>query len=103
MTASKIKPRPQLSDDAAARFISGAPDATRTPAAVPVPESAAKPAKVDVPLASGGRKKPISLTIEPHILAQLDRVAANLGISRASAFSLAVSRFVAQENREASK
>ena len=96
----KIKPRPQLSDDAAARFIGGAPDAAQAPAA---PSSPVKAPAVDVPLASGGRKKPISLTIEPHILAQLDRVAANLGISRASAFSLAVSRFVAQENREASK
>lgn len=94
---SKIKPRPQLSEDAAARFISGAPDAVPAPAA---PSAPTRPAPIEpASFGGGGRKKPISLTIDPSILAELDQVAAKLGISRASAFSLAVSRFIAQEKK----
>lgn len=44
-----------------------------------------------------GKKQQISLTIEPTLLEQLDEVAGSLGVSRAAAFSLAVSRFVQQE------
>ncbi len=67
-------------------------------------QAAALPATIAAPapeFGMGGRKKPISLTVEPKLLAELDRVARSLGISRASAFSLAISRFIAQEKREA--
>lgn len=43
------------------------------------------------------RKRPISLTIKPTLLSELDQAAKGLGISRAAAVSLAVSRFVASE------
>ena len=90
---SKIQKRPNLSSKAAEAFINGAPDAT--------PKSTPAPARsLDTSFESGGRKKPISLTIEPNILAELDRVARGLGLSRAAAFSLAVSRFIAQEKKE---
>lgn len=95
---SKIQKRPDLSDKAVEAFINAAPDATRAPA--PVPE--AKSSAVGVPI-SGGRKKPISLTIDSKLLQNLDKKAANLGISRAAAFALAVSRFIAAEEREANR
>lgn len=79
-------------------FIAGGLDAP-APAA-PAPAAAPVAARVPVQAApSGGRKQQISLTIEPNVLAELDGVARGLGISRAAAFSLAVSRFVASEKR----
>jgi hypothetical protein len=77
-------------------FISAAPDGGGSAAAAP-----AQPA-ADV-LSSGARKKPISLTIDAKILAELDRKAGKLGLSRAAAFALAVSRFIAAEDREANR
>lgn len=90
---SKILPKPVPRGDAAAldALIAGAPGGK--PAAAPV---AALPA-------AGVRKKPISLTIDANILAQLDRKAGALGLSRAAAFALAVSRFIAAEEREANR
>ncbi|MDO8591502.1 MAG: CopG family transcriptional regulator [bacterium] len=73
-------------------FISGAPDGDKPAAITPVPA-----------LVTSGRKQAISLTIDPGLLAKLDNAAGALGISRASAFSLAVARFVAAENREANQ
>lgn len=93
---SKIKPRPQLSDEKAAAFIGGAPDATRgAPSVAPAP-APTRPAAIEP---TGGRKTPISLTIPANILADMDSVAKSLGISRASAFSLAAARFIAQEKK----
>jgi hypothetical protein len=97
MTKSKIQPRPNVSAQSVDAFINGAPDAAGKAAPAVAPVSTRSPD----PELAGGRKKPISLTIEPSILAELDRVARGLGISRASAFSLAVSRFIAQEKKEA--
>jgi hypothetical protein len=86
----------------AEEFISGAPDATRgapsVPASAPAP-AANRSATGD--FLKSGNKRQISLTIEPNMLADLDQAAANLGISRASAFSLAVARFIAQEKKGA--
>lgn len=96
---SKIVGKPVLKpaqDDALDKFVQGAPDAAST-APAPMPAAAALPADL---IAAGGRKKPISLTIDPKILAQLDNKAAKLGLSRAAAFALAVSRFIAAEDRE---
>lgn len=100
MMKSKIQPRPNVSTQSVDAFINGAPDAAgkTAPAPAAAPVSTRSP---DPELAAGGRKKPISLTIDSKLLAKLDSVANGLGISRASAFSLAVSRFIAQEKREA--
>lgn len=84
--------KPGVTEQQVAALIAGAPDAKST-AASPAP----------APGLAGGRKKPISLTIDSNILAQLDRKAAALGLSRAAAFALAVSRFIAAEEREANR
>lgn len=81
-------------------FINGAPDGASAPAAAPAAPAAAPGADL---LSSGARKKPISLTIDPKILAALDKKADALGLSRAAAFALAVSRFIQSEDREANR
>lgn len=43
------------------------------------------------------RKKPISLTISPALLARVDERAEQMGLSRAAAVSLALSRFLDSE------
>ena len=97
-----ITPRPKTAEE----FINGAPDSR---AAAPAPASSAHAAPavtVAAPAAlvpKGGRKKPISLTMDANILAALDEKAAKIGISRAAAFALAVSRFIAAEEREANR
>lgn len=98
MGITKAKRPANVSPAAIDSFISGGLGA---PEPAPV---AADPAAARAPIepkTSGGRKKPISLTIEPTLLVELDQTAAGLGISRAAAFSLAVSRFVASEKRGA--
>jgi hypothetical protein len=80
-------------------FIQGAPDGGGSVA--PVPGGARQ--EMDRDPRGGGRKKAISLTIDPAILAELDRKAGKLGLSRAAAFALAVSRFIANEDREANR
>lgn len=104
---SKLTARPGLTPrpaKSAEEFIAGAPDGApaRAAAATLPPDDVNHAGGDDLPVA-GGRKKPISLTIDPAILAQLDRKARALGLSRAGAFSLAVSRFIAQEDRDAKK
>lgn len=82
--------KPGVTEDHVAALIASAPDSKQV-----------APAPALVP--KGGRKKPISLTIDAHILAALDNKAAALGLSRAAAFALAVSRFIAAEDREANR
>lgn len=89
--------KPGVTEDHVAAMIAGAPDGAR--GLQPGSAAAARPPVV----ASGARKKPISLTIDAHILAELDKKAQALGLSRAAAFALAVSRFIANEDREASR
>ena len=97
-----ITPRPQVKT--AEDFINGAPDAGRAPAPVaPTAAPAAAPAAPAALVPKGGRKKLISLTMDPNILAALDAKAVALGLSRAGAFALAVSRFIAAEDREANR
>lgn len=102
---SKLVAKPvkkEVSEAEMTRFISGAPDAgAAVPAAAPARAPAAAPTPAS--LRSGGRKKPISLTIDDNLLAKLDIKADALGISRAAAFALAVSRFIAAEEREANR
>lgn len=96
-----ITPRPQVKSPE--DFIAGAPDGGR-PAAAEAPAPAAPARQAGAALVpKGGRKKPISLTIDANVLAALDEKAGALGISRAAAFSLAVSRFIASEEREANR
>jgi len=101
-----ITPRPQVKT--AEDFINGAPDAGRAPApvappAAPAAAPTAAPAAPAALVPKGGRKKLISLTMDPNILAALDAKATALGLSRAGAFALAVSRFIAAEDREANR
>lgn len=95
-----LTPRPSKSAD---DFIAGAPDAAPGRVAMPVSASVDTVPDAAREQSAGGRKKPISLTIDPEILAQLDRKARSLGLSRAGAFSLAVTRFLAQEDRDSKK
>lgn len=97
------KPPRQVKADPAAieSFIAGGLDKAGTSAPAPMPAPAPAARAAEPRRASGGRKQSISLTIDPALLVELDREAANLGISRAAAFSLAVSRFVASEKRGA--
>ncbi len=95
---SKILAKPQLqpraSDAELDRFIAGAPDAGSGNS--PVQPAAQLPA-VTAP-AGRGRKTPISLTLSPQLLAELDKKRAALGgMSRPALISLAVSKFLAQE------
>lgn len=76
-------------------FIQGAPDGGAPAAKVQAPAPVLK--------RKASRKEPISLTIDPDLLDEIDRAAAGLGISRAAAFALAASRFVAAEKREANQ
>lgn len=68
-------------------FISGAPDGKG---------KIAQPAE---PEQTSARKKAISMTVEPALLARVDRAAKRLGVSRAAAFSLALSRFADAEEK----
>jgi len=52
---------------------------------------------------SKAQRRKISLTIDPHLLAELDSKTNALGLSRAAGFALAVSRFLAAEKRESSR
>lgn len=89
--------KPGVTEDQVAAIIAGAPDGAKSS-----PAAAAASPRPPV-VASGARKKPISLTIDANILAELDRKATALGLSRAAAFALAVSRFIANEEREANR
>jgi len=91
---AKPQLKPQASDAELDRFIAGAPDAGIGNS--PVQRAAQLPA-VTAP-AGRGRKTPISLTLSPQLLAELDKKRAALGgMSRPALISLAVSKFLAQE------
>ena len=77
MAITRPKPKATQAADADA-FISGAPDASSTPA---------KGVKK-------GNKLQISLTITPGLLAKVDEMAAQLGQSRAAVINLAIYRMV---------
>lgn len=92
---SKILAKPQLqpraSDAELDRFIAAAPDAGNSSPVQPA-------AQLPVVPAPRGRKTPISLTLSPQLLAELDKKRAALGgMSRPALISLAVSKFLAQE------
>ncbi|MBR8137208.1 CopG family transcriptional regulator [Burkholderia cenocepacia] len=65
-------------------FIAAAPDAQASTKAV-------EPTK-------RSSKTPISLTVAPDLLSDVDRVAKRLGVSRAAAISMALARFVEAED-----
>lgn len=74
LTKAPLKPTP----GAAETFISGAPDATVTPATAEATQN----------------KRPITITFDPVLLGQLDAAAKRMGISRSSAMAVAVSRWL---------
>lgn len=83
MALTKAPKKPAT--DAVADFINRAPDAGA---------EATKPAAA--PEASQN-KKPITITFDPVLLAQLDAAAKRMGISRSSALAVAVSRWLGIE------
>jgi hypothetical protein len=89
---------PKASEQDIGAFISKAPDAKEQGAA-PAPAStpAAAPARSPAAAPASTRKQPISLTIAPALLARVDEAAVRLGLSRAAAVALALSRFVEAE------
>ena len=96
----KIAPKPQrqdLTEDQAARFISGAPDekpAAPAPAAAAAPAAAVGQADPAVPRKLRKRKEPVTMTLDPVILADFDEVASEMGLSRAAATGMAMRDFV---------
>ena len=102
--------RPQPSEADIQRFISNAPD--EKPAAAPVmvaPAAAVSTPAVaaetqptpaaDVPRTLRKRKEPITVTVDPVILADFDKHAAARGLSRAAALGLAMQDWVASERK----
>lgn len=86
--------RPEVSDEAAERFIAGAPDEKASPAAAPA--AAAKP-DAAVPRNLRKRKEPVTMTLDPVILAEFDELAAGMGLSRAAATGMAMRRMIDEE------
>jgi hypothetical protein len=102
MATSKLvsKPiRPAPTDAQVDAFIAAAPDSL--PPAVSKIQPGPPAALSDVPRELRKRKEPITVTVSPDILVQFDRIAASLGLSRAAALGLAMTRFIALEKREA--
>ncbi len=94
---AKPQLKPQASDSELDRFIAAAPDAGARPGGSSPVQPAAQLPAVTAP-AGRGRKTPISLTLSPQLLAELDKKRAALGgMSRPALISLAVSKFLAQE------
>jgi hypothetical protein len=86
MSITKRPQAKQVSEAERMAFINGAPDAASAGAVVPA-APAPTPAKPSRVVASSTRKTPISLTIDPAILARMDEAAAARGLSRAAAFA----------------
>lgn len=92
--------RPQVSDEVADRFINQAPD--EKPAAAPAAPSqpaAAQPAPV-LPRTLRKRKEPVTMTLDPGILAEFDELAATMGLSRAAATGMAMRRMIDEEKKK---
>ena len=101
----KIAPKPQrseMSDEAAARFINQAPDAK--PAAAPAPVAPSTPATAQpdpvLPRTLRKRKEPVTMTLDPGILAEFDELAATMGLSRAAATGMAMRRMIDEEKKK---
>lgn len=99
----KIPPKPQrseMSDEAAARFINQAPDAKPAPAPeAPSQPAAAQPDTV-LPRTLRKRKEPVTMTLDPGILAEFDELAATMGLSRAAATGMAMRRMIDEEKKK---
>jgi hypothetical protein len=92
--------RPPVSDEAADRFIKDAPDEKQAaPAAAPAAASQPAAAQPDpvVPRALRKRKEPVTMTLDPGILAEFDELAATMGLSRAAATGMAMRRMIDEE------
>lgn len=101
----KIAPkptRPQVSDEVADRFINQAPD--EKPAAAPAPAASSQPASAQpdpvVPRTLRKRKEPVTMTLDPGILAEFDELAATMGLSRAAATGMAMRRMIDEEKKK---
>lgn len=78
ITKAPSKPIPATAD----QFINRAPDAPT------------KPVASEVPTDHSQNKKPITITFDPVLLAQLDQASKRMGISRSAAFAVAVSKWL---------
>lgn len=100
----KIAPkptRPQVSDEAADRFINQAPD-EKAGAAAPAAASQPAAAQPDpgLPRTLRKRKEPVTMTLDPGILAEFDELAATMGLSRAAATGMAMRRMIDEEKKK---
>lgn len=102
----RIPPKParqQVSDEAADRFINKAPDekaGAAAPAAPAQPASAAAQTDPALPRALRKRKEPVTMTLDPGILAEFDELAATMGLSRAAATGMAMRRMIDEEKKK---
>lgn len=99
----KIPPkpvRPPVSDEVADRFINQAPD--EKPAVAPAVASQPAAAQPDpvVPRTLRKRKEPVTMTLDPGILAEFDELAATMGLSRAAATGMAMRRMIDEEKKK---
>jgi hypothetical protein len=86
--------RPEMLEEQAARFISGAPDEK---VGAPAAPAKAEPA---VPRTLRKRKEPVTMTLDPGILAEFDELAATMGLSRAAATGMAMRRMIDEEKKK---
>lgn len=93
MVIKKRPPQPAqsgMSDEAAARFIGGAPDAA--PAAAPAPAVVVRSNVVK------GKQVQVTFSLPPELLVKVDETADGLRISRAAFIKQALSRAVMAEH-----
>lgn len=90
--------RPQVSDEAAERFINQAPDEKPVPAPTAAGSGVVAAAPdPGLPRALRKRKEPVTMTLDPGILAEFDQLAASMGLSRAAATGMAMRRMIDEE------
>jgi len=98
----RIPPKPtlpQVSDEAADRFINQAPD-EKVGAAAPAAASQPAAAQPGLPRTLRKRKEPVTMTLDPGILAEFDELAATMGLSRAAATGMAMRRMIDEEKKK---
>jgi hypothetical protein len=92
-----------VSDEAADRFINKAPDekaGAAAPAAASQPAAAAAQPDPVLPRTLRKRKEPVTMTLDPGILAEFDELAATMGLSRAAATGMAMRRMIDEEKKK---
>lgn len=99
IVSKPIIPGRQANEADLDKFVHGAPDVRpSSPAAAAQDPAPAPSAAEPVPsIARRGRKEPISLTLQPDMIAKLDQARARMGgLSRPAFIALAVTKFIEQ-------